>query len=434
MKPKEGYNMMRRLFEKGTYVVLGILCCVCIWMQSGVESYAFTRTTGEVTGTSVKVRKEAGTDSDVVAGVTIGNTVDVTDEVNGTDGKVWYKIMINANEYGYIRSDYVRLKGEEQTSNSTTTTTSDVTPMEKQNGHTNTSNVKVREQATTSSAELDKINQDQVFVALGTAKGPDGKIWYRVSYLDNGTEVNGFIRSDLVTLTGTVEEEPEETPEPPAEEPEETAKPDVPTPSVDYEAVYTTDETGEYVWYLYNRTAGQRYKIEQLLQVNKSNQDEVEDLSDANFTLKIWLIVVICLLVMGAVVVTFFFLKTKEEESVPRKRTNMGMPQARSQGSTRQQNNVRPQTIADPRTKPQGTNGQVSRTQTSGQQTVRTQAATQNKTPGANNAKTQSAQGENSSMRNVQAQKQKTSWKAKNFLDDNDEFEFGFLDFDEEDE
>ena len=36
----------------------------------------------------------------------------------------------------------------------------------------------------------------------------------------------------------------------------------------------------------------------------------------------------------------------------------------------------------------------------------------------------------------VKAQEQKTklSWKAKNFLEDNDEFEFGFLDFDDDDE
>ena len=31
-----------------------------------------------------------------------------------------------------------------------------------------------------------------------------------------------------------------------------------------------------------------------------------------------------------------------------------------------------------------------------------------------------------------QEQKGKLSWKAKNFLEDNDEFEFGFLDFDDE--
>ena len=442
MKPKEGYKMMRRLLKKGTYVVLGILCCMFIWMQFGVDSYAFKRTTGEVTGSSVKVRKEAGTDSDVVASVKAGNKLDVTDAVNGSDGKVWYKIMIGADEYGYIRSDFVSLEGGEQSPSNTTDTTTDtnasntpseVTPMDKQNAHTNTDNVKVRKQATTGSAEVDRLNKDQDFIVSGTAKGPDGKVWYQVSYSDNGKEMNGFIRSDLVTLTGAVEE-PEVTPEPPVEEePAEPTVPDAPTPSENYEAVYTTDENGEYIWYLYNRTAGQRYKIGQLLQVDKNDKDELERLSDANFALKIWLIIVVCILVMGVVVVIFYFLRLREEEeSMPRRRTSVGTQVARTPRSGGTQSNVRPQTIAQPAVKPQSTSGQTVKAQGMSQQTTRTQGMSQTKSPSMQGAKPQPAQTERPSVANVQAQKQKTSWKAKNFLDDNDEFEFGFLDFDED--
>ena len=67
MKPKKGYNMKKRLFGKKTYILFGILCCVLVWLQCGIEGYAFTRTTGEVTGSSVKVRKEASTTSDGVS-------------------------------------------------------------------------------------------------------------------------------------------------------------------------------------------------------------------------------------------------------------------------------------------------------------------------------------------------------------------------------
>lgn len=430
MKPKEGYGMMKKLLEKGTYVVLGILCCMFIWMQLGTESFAFTRTTGEVTGSSVKVRKEAGTNSDVIASVKAGNKVDVTDAVDGADGKVWYKVMISANEYGYIRSDFVSLEGGAQTpSNSTTenpsanTTPAEITPMDKQNAHVNTENVKVRQSATTSSTALDKLSPENNIIVTGSTKGVDGKVWYQVSYSDNGTEKGGFIRSDLVTLTGPVEvEEPAD--EPVAEEPKEEPKPDVPTPSVNYEAVYTTDEKGEYIWYLYDRTLGQRYKIDQLLKVSSKDKEQLEELSDANFTLKIWLIVVVCLLVMGAVFVVFIFFRMKEdEEETPRPRKNMNMSQTRVQRPVINRETVRT---------PERRESQPVR-QSQPSQPVKPVQQTKSQVNQGTGVKTVVESGKpNRVETKPQAAKQKTSWIAKNFLEDNDEFEFGFLDFDDE--
>ena len=186
MKPKEGCRMMRRNVGKKTYIILGILCCMFIWLQFGMESYAFTRTTGEVTGSSVKVRKDASTTSDMVASVKAGDGLDVVDSVTGADGKVWYKIVVKADEYGYVRSDFVKLAGGAQTPSADTTTTTEtnteVTPMAEQRGHTSTNNVKVRKQASTNSEEIDRLNQDQIFTISGSANGSDGKMWYYVSY------------------------------------------------------------------------------------------------------------------------------------------------------------------------------------------------------------------------------------------------------------
>lgn len=433
MKPKEGYGMMKKLLKKGTYVVLGILCCMFIWMQLGTESFAFTRTTGEVTGSSVKVRKEAGTNSDVIASVKAGNKVDVTDAVDGADGKVWYKVMISANEYGYIRSDFVSLEGGAQTpSNSTTetpsanTTPAEITPMDKQNAHVNTDNVKVRQSATTSSTALDKLSPEDNIIVTGSTKGADGKVWYQVSYSDNGTEKGGFIRSDLVTLTGPVEiEEPED--EPVEEEPKEEPKPEVPAPSVNYEAVYTTDEKGEYIWYLYDRTLGQRYKIDQLLKVSSKDKEQLEELSDANFTLKIWLIVVVCLFVMGAVFVAFLFIKVREdEEDTPRPRRNMNMAQTRVQRPV-----VNRETVRTPeRRESQPVRPSQPSKPAQPVKTVQQTRPQVNQGPGVKTV-AESVKPSQVEAR-PQAAKQKTSWIAKNFLEDNDEFEFGFLDFDDE--
>ena len=430
MKPKEGYNMMRRLLKKSTYIVGGILCCILMWFMLASESYAFTRTTGEVTGSSVKVRASASTDAEVVASVRAGDELDVTDAVNGTDGKVWYKIIVSADKVGYIRSDFVTLEGGAQAPSTTTTPgTTQVTPMDGRQGHTNTNNVKVREQASTSSNEIDRLNQDTIFDVLGTAQDTDGKTWYQVSYIDNGVGINGFIRSDLVTL---MEKEPEELPEEEVievEDPEEE-KPTVPTPEKNYEAVYTTDENGQYVWYLYDRTAGQRYKVDQLLQVDKEEKDELEDLSSANFGLKIALIISVCLLIMMIVAVVFYILKMKEEEeeNAYKRRVASASQAAARRGQTtvktgqnvsRTNGGVKPQTLTKPQSgqssKPQGT--QQAKTQT-----AKPQATQQMRTSNAQQAVARPQSG----------QKQKTSWKAKNFLEDNDEFEFGFLDFDDE--
>lgn len=458
MKPKEGYKMMRRLFNKKAYIVLGILCSIFIWLQLGIESYAFTRTTGEVTGSSVKVRASASTEAEVVASVRAGDELDVTDAVTGTDGNTWYKVIVKADEYGYIRSDFVTLEGGAQspstttgtTTTTTTTETTEVTPMENQNGHTNTNNVKVRQQASTTSAEVDRLNQDTVFSITGTAQGVDSKIWYQVSYVDGGKAMTGFIRSDLVTLMEKEEEQiQEEIIE--VEEETETEESGVPTPEKNYEAVYTTDENGNYVWYLYDRSAGQRYKVDQLLQVDNNTQEEIDDLSSANFGLKIALIISICLLIMMIVAVVFYLLRIKEdEEENSYRRVNSNSSQTtvrRSQAPVRTQGTAR--TAGTARNAGTGAAQQTARTQNTAklQQTVRTQSnakpqqattVAKSQNTAQTTARTQNVQQAKPVVEtagtSAQSQQQKTSWKAKNFLEDNDEFEFGFLDFDEDDE
>ena len=427
MKHKEGYQKMRRLLNKKMYIILGVLCCVILWMQLGINSFAFTRTTGEVTGSSVKVRASASTNSEMVASLKAGDKLDVTDAVNGTDGKVWYKILVNATDSGYVRSDFVTLATGPQEPSSTVTTTPTpqepstntevgvVTPMEMQSGHTSTNNVKVRQEATTSSAEVARVNQDRIFNITGSAKDADGKVWYQISYIDDGKGIYGFIRSDLVTLVATEQEQPEEELQEeiiPVIDPDEQTEPEEPVPTTNYEAVHTVDENGQYVWYLYDRTAGQRYKIDQLLKINDTDKKEIEELSDANFGLKIGLIISICLLVMLIVAVVFYLLKMhdEEEQAVPYRRQApiRNNTQTRSNQATRTNSNVRPQTLGKMQEPP------AKKTQS--EATARTVA--KQPVPPAN----------------AKPQQQKTSWKAKNFLDDNDEFEFGFLDFDDDDE
>ena len=62
--------------------------------------------TGTVTASAAYVRSAAGTDSVVVTKKSRGQTVDITGETQGTDGKKWYSVTVDGAS-GYIRSDLV---------------------------------------------------------------------------------------------------------------------------------------------------------------------------------------------------------------------------------------------------------------------------------------------------------------------------------------
>lgn len=66
-------------------------------------------------GSSVRVRSNASTTSQIVKTVSNGLAVTVTGTANGSDGKVWYQVNFSANNTetsGFIRSDYVSLSGD----------------------------------------------------------------------------------------------------------------------------------------------------------------------------------------------------------------------------------------------------------------------------------------------------------------------------------
>lgn len=66
-------------------------------------------------GSSVRVRSNASTTSQIVKTVSNGLALTVTGTANGSDGKVWYQVSFSADNSeisGFIRSDFVTLSGE----------------------------------------------------------------------------------------------------------------------------------------------------------------------------------------------------------------------------------------------------------------------------------------------------------------------------------
>ncbi len=64
-----------------------------------------------VTQESVNVRKAAGKDFDAVGKVVKNNSVTVTGEAKGTDGKTWYRIQFGDGKEGFVRSDLIEIGG-----------------------------------------------------------------------------------------------------------------------------------------------------------------------------------------------------------------------------------------------------------------------------------------------------------------------------------
>lgn len=336
----------------------------------------------------------------------------------------------------------------------------------------NNDNVRVRSEASTSSEIVTQIKKDTAVTITGQAAGSDGKTWYLVSFMNNSNTVTGFIRSDFVDVSGellpVVEEIPEEQP---VEEPEETEEPTVDAPvNPDYELVYSQNlETGEYEWYIYNNISGNtRYKLTDIIEAGENNSRVLEEAEKQASTQKIIIIVLIVVIVILALVVTLLLFKIRDSyyedfedgyekkpskerapsSSKPREVRPASKSAARSAGSgqARPIGNGQPRPAGNGQARPTG-NGQP-RPAGSGQ--VRPTGNGQPKPAGNGQAKP-TGNGQPKPAGNGQArptgngqprpagsgqpkptgnQQENAKWQSKNFIAEDDEFEFEFLNWD----
>ena len=140
--------------------VLTCLCAFTYTAQASGETYT-------VTVTAVNIRKQATTDSAVLATLSNGETVSVT----GTSGD-WYKVTYNSAS-GYIRKDML-------TKNSATATVTG-------------SSVFIRRSASHSGSVIDKVSRGTVLTAISRADN-----WVKVTF--NGA--TGYISAEYVDVRG----------------------------------------------------------------------------------------------------------------------------------------------------------------------------------------------------------------------------------------
>lgn len=338
--------MKNKKFTKRMFAVIGMMGLFYI---SSSVSMAYQV---EVSGDSTRVRQTASTDSDTISAVNKGDKLEVLSEVTASDGKVWYQVSIN-NVIGYIRSDTVKKveassSQAEQPAAQPAVAETAVTAMTSQSATIKADSVNVRSQASTSANAVATVKKGTAITLTGTATGTDGKKWYQVSYINNGSDVKGFIREDLVTIGEAVPASEEgngetEAPEGEAAEGGEEGAPgdaelaemygdmpeedgagegDTAAPNQDYELKYDNE------WYVYDYTVNKRYKLEQLLSVEEVVNEYKENIDKDSNQQKIIIIVLAVLLVLAVIAAAFLGYKyygsiededDDEEEEEPRR-------------------------------------------------------------------------------------------------------------------
>lgn len=241
--------------------------------------------TGTITVESAKIREKADITSNVIGSAPQGKTVTITDQVTDDSGTVWYQVYVDADTLGYIRSDLLSKEGgdsdndtssqndtaaaNESTTDNASSDNSNAaggaevqaeTVMDAQYATVSVKAAKIRTAPSTNDGVVETLAEGKQIVVSGKSNGSDGKEWYYVTFIGaDGAEKTGFVRYDLVSLGDMVPVE-EEIQEEPVEEPVQTEN-----INNDYELKYEQDGS-EYVWYLYNNLAGNKQKLEPLME------------------------------------------------------------------------------------------------------------------------------------------------------------------------
>lgn len=456
-------------------IMSGVLVCSACLFASSFESLAAE---GKVKPTSAKIRSEANTSSEALASVKSGDELTIKAKTTGADGYVWYQVFVDADTLGFIRSDLIEADGtvpEMQASSSQTdgsnsdnstqtevqnvqVTSTDVEQMPNQSATVTGGDVNVRASASTSAAKVTTAKNGSAITVTGKATGTDGKVWYQVSFIADGNEVAGFIRSDYVELGEIIEETPEQEEVVQETEPveEQTQQP---TESKVYDTVLETKEDGTQEWYLYDYGSGLKYSIPDLMAVTKNNTEVDGVLEKQLNQQKIVIIVLVVLVVILVLGVTLLFFKLHEgeseddeddekfEEMLTRKRreerptsqparrpaAQADRPQRRpaQEGQVRPKQATKPVRTADgePVRRPNGQTGNPVARQPQGNSTgVQRQAAPK---PRPTAPKMPEKEVTYEEEPKLDMKKQNGQWRSKNFLADDDEFEFEFLNMDD---
>lgn len=450
--------------------ILGFVVAVMVFGLSAISSFAAT---GTVTADTAKIREKASTDSTVVGSTRKGSKIDIVGAEKDGSGMTWYKVPVSGGAYGYVRGDLVETSDNisvTETATTTTATTQEEKPAatvptaigEQAATVTCDSNVKVRAGASTKHDVVTSLPNGTEITLIGEANDAAGNKWYQLRCEYNGKSIEGYIRSDLITIgtaapeagegevtaeggdqsaEGTEAENPDDMQQ--EEVPEETYEEPV-AEHRDYEVVYTPDaenpDAGKY--YLYNNIDGTMADVEVLFQTVTDANTKLADMeaSASQKNIVIIILAVVIVLLFGGI--TFLILRLKNayeydyedeeeedeeayEEPVVRRRQRETDGEGRPE---RIERNVRSEREMRPERRERERDAERSELR----ERVREQGAER----GAERNRVRQDRAEQPERRSVNMPEsgvKRAPRKAQNFLTDDDEFEFEFLNMDDKD-
>lgn len=409
---------------------------------------------GVVIPNSVNIRKMPEQGSEVIGSSTAGKEIDIRGQVE-SGGITWYQVYIDANTLGYVRADMIEKKGDGTIPTVSATAADDADqsadggaengqetsdqPAASENGakveaqesvdpQYATTNVqaKVRPDPSTSNPHVDSLTPGTQVVVRGKSEGSDSKTWYYVTYNGgNGSERTGYIRSDLLNMGELlpVEEAPEEAP---VTEPEAPAEP----VRNDYELKIETDSEGVATWYLYDNINGNKEKLQPLL--DSMSSQSVDDKKETGALVKQRIVIVVLLVLLGllaaAVVILAFKLRDTYYEDDDEDEEEDTRKSARREGAERDERRSARREGAEREQSPKR------RTAGNGERPQRRRTAEgEEGEPRRQEGKRREREVTYQEDASAEAVSPASRRKAKNFLLDDDEFEFEFLNMDDKD-
>ena len=476
MKYMSGKNKMAESI--GKWIATACFCLAAVLFLAPVIQVSAA--TGKVSASSANIRSSADASSSIVASVLNGNKLTILEETTGTDGNVWYKVEVDADRTGYIRADLVTKDGAASTTTTTTTTanttsavntsvtvnTDGVTEVQPVSATVGKDGVRVRSDATTQGSIVTTVKKDLVVTVTGY-KANGSETWYLANFMMDDKEVKGYIRSDFVTLSGELLA-PEAQPEVPADDGSSQVT-NEPAEAPAYEA----EQDGE-TWYLVDNVAGKKYPVDKLITEAEQNAEKLYSAQKKVSKQKTFIIVLVIILALILMGVSFLAFKVKDmlddgsfDNTVPNNRRPDNSPATRPAG-TRAPAGARPATRpagegarpatrpagegarpatrpagegARPATRPAGEGarpaarpaGEGARpaTRPAGEGArPATRPAEDGVRPAARPAAEQSSQSSN--VRPVMQGSAGFRGKSKNFIEDDDDFSFEFLNWEDE--
>lgn len=439
-----------------------VLVAAALFLLWGNPIVSRAEAKGVVIPNSVNIRKLPEQGSEVIGSSAAGKEIDIRGQIE-SGGILWYQVYINADTMGYVRADMIEKKGDgtiptvsvaaegnetqpsdaggdgEEQSSQTTASGSGAgveaqEAMDLQYAVTNVQ-AKVRPDPSTSNPHLDSLTPGTQVVVSGKSQGSDSKTWYYVTYTGgNGSERTGYIRSDLLNLGEMlpVEEPPEETP---AEAPSEPVEP----VRNDYEVKIETDSEGVATWYLYDNIKEEKQLLLPLLESTPSQSVDDEKGTGTIIKQRIVIVVLSVLLVLLTIAVVILAFKLRDtyyEDDDEEEEEDTRRPARRDGAERDERRTARRESMgkeADGSRRAAGSEERSARRRTAVSEGEPRRREGQGREGDRQESRRREREVSYQEDASTEAAMPASRRKAKNFLLDDDEFEFEFLNMDDKD-